>query len=152
MKLVRPYIPLSVRIEVIARQLQACGKLPVLLDAMVIAMTQRERLEHLLASKFGTEKIHLDHDPSLVLRYYDEETGEYDPPANDPRYLVYRTAEEHREKTFIRGDGAQFSDAAKRRRKIKQERKEEPQRPRRWPPRVGRRWPTRPLQWWTRTR
>jgi hypothetical protein len=107
-------------------------------------MKNTDRLDYLLKAMFGDEKVHLDHDPSLVLRYYDDVTGKYTPEANDPEFLVYRTAEEHRVKTFIRGIGAEFSDAAKRRRKIKQECKEkEPPRPSRWP--AGRKLRSRPF-------
>jgi hypothetical protein len=133
MKLKRPYVPLHVRLDVIARQLQYEGRLMDVLTVVALTMKNTDRLAYLLKAMFGDEKVHLDHDPSLVLRHYDEETGKYTPDANDPMHLVYRTAEQHREKTFLR-NGADFSDAAKRRRKIKQERKEkEPPRPSRWP-------------------
>lgn len=41
----------------------------------------------------------LDHDPALGLRPFSTVTGDYDPPENDPRYLVWRDSVEHRKKT-----------------------------------------------------
>lgn len=42
----------------------------------------------------------LDHNPALGLRYRDPVTGQYEPPANDPRYLVWRAPADHACKTF----------------------------------------------------
>jgi len=138
MKLVRPYIPLSVRLEVIARQLQMCGRLFDVLSVEVIPK-RSTRLAFMLRRMFGDQKVHLDHDPPLMLReIVDADRGLYNPAANDPRYLVYRTEQEHRIKTFVRGDGAQFSDAALRRREIKRLRKIGLPRYARWPPRGSR--------------
>ena len=96
----------------------------------------------MLGRMFGDQKVHLDHDPPLMLRHIiDAEKGIYDPAANNPRYLVYRTEEEHRLKTYVRGDGAQLSDAGKRRKEIRRLRKLGPPRYGRWPPRGS-----RPLQ------
>lgn len=145
MKLVRPFIPVKIRLDVIARQLQESRQLYDVLTIAVLTLKDSERLDRLIKAKFGDEKVHLDHDPPLCLReIIDAERGLYRPDANDPKFLVYRTAEDHRVKTFIRGVGAEFSDAAKRRRKLKQERKEnEPPRPSRWP--RGRKIPSRPF-------
>jgi hypothetical protein len=143
MRLKRPFVPIAVRLDVIARQLQRDGKLMAVLTVSALTMKNSDRLAYLLKAMFGDEPVHLDHDPSLVLRHYDDATGKYTPDANDPEFLVYRTAEQHHEKTFLR-NGADFSDAAKRRRKIKQERKEnEPSRPSRWP--TGRKLRSRPF-------
>jgi hypothetical protein len=142
MKLARPYIPLNVRLQVIARQLQENGQLHDVLRESLLHGT-KDRLDFMLECRFGDVKVHLDHDPPLCLReIIDVDKGLYEPDANDPRFLVYRTQEDHRIKTFVRGDGAQLSDAAKRRRKIKAERKESPH-PTRWPPKGS-----RPVQWW----
>lgn len=43
--------------------------------------------------------VEFDHDPSLGMRPYDEITGEYSPPANDPRYIVPRQKSDHAIKT-----------------------------------------------------
>ena len=123
MKLIRPYIPIKTRCEVAARQLQQCAKLKEVLLVCADDLTMKERLTVMLWGLFGFERYHLDHDPPLCLRVIvDAEKGIYDPPANDPEYLIYRTTEEHRLKTFVRGDGAQLSDAGKRRKEIKRKR------------------------------
>jgi hypothetical protein len=108
------------------------------------------QLDFLLTCKFGEERYHLDHDPPLCLReIVDAERGIYVPAADDPEYLIYRTGEEHRIKTFVRGDGAQLSDAGKRRKEIRRKRKEieatsrtllagVAPRSRRWPPKGSR--------------
>lgn len=46
------------------------------------------------------QEAELDHDPALVLRGYDEKTGDTVPPANDPKFLIWRTREDHKKKTF----------------------------------------------------
>ena len=115
MKLVRPYVPLNVRCAVAARQLlelQHPGLRHLLMAEVIQHTRARDRLQYLLHCLFGDEPVHLDHDPCLALRYYDDETGKYDPPANDPRFLRYCTETEHRTKTLIHGDRGQFSDLA----------------------------------------
>jgi hypothetical protein len=142
MKLVRPYIPLAVRLEVIARQLQISGRLFDVLSVEVIPK-KSARLAYMLSRMFGDQRVHLDHDPPLCLRHViDADQGLYHPDANNPEHLIYRTEQEHKIKTFVRGDGAQYSDAAKRRRELKRSR---PKRPSRWPPRGS-----RPMQWRSR--
>lgn len=128
MRLVRPHVPVRVRVAVAARQLAERGTA----FAFAEDLTASERLVLLLWLLFQDEPRHLDHDPPLMLRPFDEETGLYTPDANDPDHLVYRTKEDHRLKTLVRGDGAQLSDAGKRRKEIRRERKAA--RPkRRWP-------------------
>jgi hypothetical protein len=51
--------------------------------------------------------------------------------------LIYRTKEDHRLKTLVRGDGAQLSDAAIARKRKRKERKAT---------RPKYNWPSRPLQ------
>lgn len=142
MRLVRPHIPIRVRLLVIARQLQRSGKLRDVLWCEAVFPKSSARLQFLIEKMFGFEVVHLDHDPPLCLReIIDAEKGIYNPPANDPNFLIYRTKEDHRVKTFIRGDGAQLSDAAKRRKEIKSKR---PDRPRhKWP--QGRKIQSRPF-------
>jgi hypothetical protein len=143
MKLIRPHIPLSVRCDVAVRQLQERdgGLRHILIAELIQCESAGERLAYMLRALFNDEPYHLDHEPPLCLReIIDADAGRYDPDANDPRYLIYRTAEEHRIKTFVRGDGAQLSDAGKRRKEIRRKRKHTP-RPNRWPPRGS-----RPLQ------
>jgi hypothetical protein len=115
-RLKRPYIPLKVRIAAAERQA----------DTRVIMrkiLPPRKYLLWLLNILFGAQQLHLDHDPPLMLRDFNKRTGKYTPDANDPEYLVWRTAAEHRIKTYVRGDGAQLSDAGKRRKEIKRRRK-----------------------------
>jgi len=61
---------------------------------------------------FNTDRLHLDHDPPLALRQFDKLTGKYLPDANDPEYLRYIPADQHRIKTFVRGEHGQRSDTA----------------------------------------
>lgn len=114
MKLIRPHIPINVRLEVISRQLHESGRLADAMRSVASAMTPSARLAYLLRYAFGDERPHLDHEPALCLReVLDAGKGRYQPGANDPRYLLYRTKDEHRIKSLVRGDGAQLSDAAK---------------------------------------
>lgn len=93
------------------------------------------RLVYALAVMFGNQPVHLDHDPPLMLRRM-KPNGEYAPRANHPSFLVWRTKEDHRIKTFVRGDGAQLSDAGKRRKEIRKRKKAT---------RVKRKWPSRKI-------
>ena len=45
------------------------------------------------------KRIHWDHNPPLGLRPIDPETGDFDPPANDPDYLQVLVVEDHADKT-----------------------------------------------------
>src|SRR4051812_35799845 len=122
MKLVRPYIPIPVRLEVIARQLQAAGKLYDVLLVETIPKSLSARLDFLLYRMFEGERYDLDHDPPLALRYIiDAEKGLYEPPANSVEHLIYRAHDNHDTKTRIRGDHGQFSDLALIRRKKRRE-------------------------------
>ena len=85
-QLPRPHMPMSVKIE-------AC----------------------LLRMGLDPKKVQWDHDPALVLRDFNEETGIYTPGANDPKFIVPREKEDHDDKT--RGDMKQA--AARRRAKRK---------------------------------
>lgn len=57
---------------------------------------------HAALRQLGWEphEAELDHDPALALRDWDAEANDTVPPANDPRYLVWRPVEDHRAKTF----------------------------------------------------
>ena len=44
----------------------------------------------------GGKAINWDHRPALSHRPYDEAKGDYDPPENDPRYIVPMLAEENK--------------------------------------------------------
>lgn len=157
----RPHIPLSVRCKVAAMGLLARG-------VNVFAEYSREDGETLaallerqlrkLAEVLGTASLHLDHDPALRTREFNPRTGKYTPDANDPAYLVYRTVEDHRTKTFIRGERGQFSDRTLIKRERRRERKTDKSRDKyskkysrpiksasRWPPKGSRPLRSRPL-------
>lgn len=115
----RPYIPLAVRVQVAARQLRDDGwasfggKVPLWLDDYTLS--DKYRLHVLLNHLFGIQPVHLDHDPALVNRRWNNRTKDYEPRANDPAHLVYRTKVDHDIKTRVRGIGAQHSDLGQRR-------------------------------------
>ena len=136
MRLPRPHVPLSVRVQVAERQ---CHQQGVILPYISLQYTDRERLDLLLAALFGKDQFHLDHDPPLAARAAFRSDGSfwhYSPHANDPRHLVYRTAEDHRIKTLVHGEHGQYSDRAL----IKREKR------RRNPKRRRYKWPTRTVQ------
>jgi len=123
MKLPRPHIPYRIRVIVAARQCVEHG--------WTIYPEEGDsysaQLKKLLKLLFGDQRWHLDHDPPLMSReqvtqqYYDAGTRAlkyrnfYRPDANDPDHLIYRTVEDHRIKTFVRGDGATRSDISQQR-------------------------------------
>lgn len=144
MKLHRPYIPLAVRIKVAERQFKALrGEEPAWKS---VSFSDLDFLLFLIADwlhKVGETRyvphstvghLHLDHDPALTNRQYNARTKKYTPDANDPDYLIYRTKEAHDIKTRVRGDGAQLSDLAIRR-KNKRIAKKKRQARRPWPKR-----------------
>lgn len=132
MKLPRPYIPYEIRVQVAARQALAED---IVLPPEADNWSYTQQLRELLYALFDGAKVHLDHNPALQNRkkvhYSNNEFAGYDPPANDPRYLIYRTADNHRTKTLVRGDGAQHSDAALARKNKRIARNRDPKR-RKW--------------------
>jgi len=118
----RPHIPLHVRVMVAERQPYA-GGFPRAKDGWPIGTPLKFRLDFALDMLFGEKPAHLDHDPPLRARAFNPRTGKYTPDANDPDYLIYRTAEDHRVKTNVRGDHGQYSDRALIRREKKRERR-----------------------------
>lgn len=118
-KLLRPYIPISVRVQVAER----------MAGLKCMDPSQSVQLRSLLQLMFYDETVHLDHDPALENRKKIYRKGvhvEYDPPANHPDFLIYRTKQDHQIKTNVRGDGAQYSDralAARERRRKKPRKK-----------------------------
>ena len=117
-RLLRPYIPLDIRLGVALRDL---GWRPVeairlrvaaAKEAGTLADELADTLAMLSAFHAGA-KLHLDHDPPLAARkklYWRDVHIGYDPPANDPRFLIYRTVEDHRQKTNVRGEHGQHPD------------------------------------------
>lgn len=137
MRLPRPYIPMEVRLQVALRQAYQAGYCSAGFSFPVSIQFQ---LQNALLFLFGDEQAHLDHDPALQNRErYADKTGiHYIPDANDPNYLIYRTAQDHKIKTLVRGDGAQHSDAALARKNKRIARNRDPKRRKR-------KWPTRPF-------
>jgi hypothetical protein len=144
MRLPRPHVPISVKLAVAERQLRERGPVATLMaDTTGMRIPKSSRLKHILGVLFGNAPCHLDHDPPLMLRY--RTSGGYVPEANDPNFMIWRTAENHRVKTYVRGDGAQLSDAGKRRKEIRRRKKTDSERIKyRWP--KGRKLRSRPLR------
>jgi len=67
---------------------------------------KRERLTWLLKHLFPEAIPQLDHDPALILRLFNKETGKYTPDACDPDHLIWREKALHQEKTTGRRPGA----------------------------------------------
>jgi hypothetical protein len=134
MKLPRPYVPIGVKVAVAGRQVRAAG-LSIDWNALE-KLCSSDQLRVLLNVLYPDIMCHLDHEPPLMLRDRTR-LGGYKPDANDPDWLIWRTAEAHRLKTFVRGDGAQLSDAGKRRKEIKRRKKAT---------RPKRKWPSRPMR------
>ena len=120
-RLPRPYIPISVRLKVAARQYASRETLfpksqAAILSAIYCVGTDSQKLKSLLTILFndGDDPIvHLDHNPALENREKVFRNGvhvDYDPPANDPDHLVYRLAPDHRTKTNVRGEHGQHPD------------------------------------------
>jgi hypothetical protein len=115
MRLPRPHIPLSTRIAVAQRQNLYAYKMNLIaMCSVYFSDNPKRHLQQLLYGLFGKDKCHLDHDPPLAVRKKIHnrhgEIIEYDPPANSPDHLIYRKADDHRIKTNIRGEGAQYPD------------------------------------------
>lgn len=135
-RLLRPHIPLEVRVRVVLRQL---GEMwPD--DVIRIHEHARSPMKHLLAVRLAVlaellqctvKDLRLDHDPALGAREKVYRRGEhvgYLPAANDPEHLRYRPhgAEfqgSHLIKTNVRGDGAQYPDRVLIKRNRRRERK-----------------------------
>ncbi len=123
-RLYRPYIPLSVRVEVAERQLKdrTLEPHPVGRDATIYRMfyansmpymALSKRLDYLLKYLFGDQPYQLDHDPALSLRRYSAGHDRFYPDANDPDYLFYRYKDLHLQKTTGRKPGAERTVTSK---------------------------------------
>lgn len=132
-RLPRPYVPLSVRVRVIERQLLEVGIAPLMAEGN----TLKQRLDQGLRARFGDMKVELHHRPSLINRPWNKRAKDFMPPANDERFLVYLLEDEHDIETRVRGQGAQLSDFAIARKRKRKERKAK---------KPKRQWPSRPLR------
>src|SRR5690349_15035700 len=156
-RLLRPHIPMAVRVRVAQRQLcdlvHGGGYPGVYIAPLTRFKNESETafLGRLLVSLRHyikvdeDEPLHLDHTPALENRvkvFRDGKHVDYDPPANDPEHLLYRGKASHQIKTNVRGDGAQYSDRALAKRERNRQRTEKTTRPlrsaNRWPPRGSR--------------
>lgn len=142
-RLPRPHIPLAVRVQVAERQILNRG--------VWVRRTDGDGayLAIMLESLFGADKPHLDHDPALGAREKIMRGGEivgYRPAANDPEYLVYRLAGDHKIKTNVRGEHGQHPDRVL----IKKQRRRERPQPKRRVAKIAQReeyrWPSRPFR------
>ncbi len=106
----RPSIPLRVRLLVIERQLLKVGIAPLSPYYGFPAKKRKlsDRLAFNLHELFGKRKVELHHRHALVNRR--KCNGYYDPPANDPFYLVYLSKDDHDIETRVRGQHGQYSD------------------------------------------
>lgn len=138
MRLPRPYIPWSVREQVVDRQMEEAGMWPSFAAETARSCERRVRLK--LEELFG-RPVDLHHRPALINRERSTvfKTGAlaYIPDANNPNYLIYLFAgagEEHDVETRVRGQHGQHSDLALVRKRRRKERKAK--RPKRqWPKR-----------------
>lgn len=123
-RLFRPYIPLSVKVQVAERQVSEIEKLEDVYGSTFQNWTLRHRLdvlmEHLAKSfKCEMKDLRLDHDPPLAARPKERRglgrKTYYIPDANDPDHLFYRPhgaqfEGSHLIKTLVRGDHGQHPD------------------------------------------
>lgn len=115
MKRPRPHIPLSVRVQVAERQVEASGSIlwPLYRSSvgkdtkLASPWSMTRRLRVLLSDLFPDGDYQLDHDPALILRRYSERTGKYTPAANNSDFLIYRRKDDHLQKTTGRKPGAE---------------------------------------------
>lgn len=123
MKLLRPHIPHSVRVEVALRQLRALGVIEAdLYRTETRIVPYLERLLFMLQMHLNTTKtLELHHRPALVNRekvYASDGLGAplihigYLPEANDPEHLFYVPEDQHDVETRVRGLRGQHSDLA----------------------------------------
>jgi hypothetical protein len=129
MKLPRPYIPWHVREQVIDQQMITAQFTPT--KAARYTGSAERRVRWKLEEFFAGIPVELHHSPALVnrklkWRFVGKGYGTvpvYDPPANDPNYLVYMPVDEHDIRTRVRGARGQYSDLALVRKRKRQERK-----------------------------
>ncbi len=118
MRLPRPYIRLGLRLKVATRAAIHNG-MPA--ETVAAILRKRAPLEEKLADLLQVfdDPFELDHDPPLSQRrkLYNKSgrINGYQPAHDDPAYLVYRLKDDHRTKTYLRGDGAQRSDVSQQR-------------------------------------
>ena len=117
MRLPRPYISLHDRLWLACVAAHKLGRSKTLNLVMpkTMGMPLRKRVPIVLAAIFNDQPVELDHDPPLSQRKFNPQTGKYIPDATDRSFLVYRLKDDHRTKTYLRGDGAKRSNVSQRR-------------------------------------
>jgi len=118
-RLHRPYIPLSVRLDVLKRQALEVGFKFTWAACQPRSLARQLRLK--LEEFFAGKPAELHHRPALLNRQ--RNGNRYEPDANDPDYLVYLSADEHVIETRIRGIAGQYSDLALARKRKRMERR-----------------------------
>lgn len=137
MRLPRPYIPWSVREQVIDRQMAAHNFMPTWAIKYVGSTEKRVRLK--LEEFFPGITVELHHRPALCNRQkiYKADLSKssdtdnspfwrFEPDANDPAYLVYLRAgagQDHDVETRVRGLHGQHSDLGLLRKRKRKERR-----------------------------
>jgi len=123
MKLHRPYIPWSVRRQVIERQIIKAE----LWTALRPHWRDERATRWMIEALFPSQKVELNHDPALCNRVkFVDLTGavvSYTPDANDPDYLAYMPVADHDIRTRVRGPHGQHSDLGLARKRKRAERK-----------------------------
>lgn len=116
----RPYIPLKIRLAVLERQAFTDRMFENEEERQLARewyelccdeYTTRGKISWLLNILFFGMKAELDHDPALSLRK--RRNGRLVPAANNPRFLIYRTPDDHLQKTVGRKPGAERTVTAK---------------------------------------
>lgn len=133
----RPAIPVVVKLAVAYRQYLR------VIPAIAMSFAKAAKADRrtgaslasvlaLLAEEMGVpgDALPLDHDPPLRWRKYvpikKDIAARYTPNANDPEALIYRTLADHKRKTNLRGDGAQFPDRVLIKRERRREKEAQP--------------------------
>jgi hypothetical protein len=123
----RPYVPLAVRVAVSERLVRSLGGVP---SSAILSKTWRLGFNLNLAARIkglpDGSAFELDHDPPIAARPFNKKTGKYQPDANDVDHLFYR--DDHRTKTFLRGDHGQYSDITLIKRERRRNRPAKPKR------------------------
>lgn len=112
------------------------------------AGSAKVRVQYLIEDLFGGgTKVELHHRPGLLNRRR-KPNGDYDPPANDPNYLIYLLEDEHDIETRVRGIGAQLSDLGQARKRKRMERNRDKKRRKAKIPQRARPWPKTKFRGW----
>lgn len=139
-------IPLAAQVRAAELQLINAGRGWQVAIVTSQFITLGRRLSVLVWLLLGGEPAHLDHNPPIRVRPYNKRikdiAARYTPNANDPEYLLWRTETDHKFKTNVHGDGAQFPDRVLINRERARERKDQPKKSKWSPAKIA----SRPMQ------